>query len=67
MNQVIYAINHIFMNETVINIYLSYTSYIYIYLLSIFTHYNKNESNHMDTKIFTWKPSDWGENHESFH
>ena len=23
-------------------------------------------SNHMDTKIFTWKPSDWGENHGSF-
>ena len=22
-------------------------------------------SNHMDTKIFTWKPSDWGENHGS--
>ena len=20
----------------------------------------------MDTKIFTWKPSDWGENHGSF-
>ena len=23
-------------------------------------------SNHMNTIIFTWKPSDWGENHESF-
>ena len=23
-------------------------------------------SNHMDTKIFMWKPSDWGENHKSF-
>ena len=23
-------------------------------------------SNHMDTKIFTWKPCDWGENHRSF-
>ena len=23
-------------------------------------------SNHMDTKIFMWKPSDWGENHGSF-
>ena len=22
--------------------------------------------NHMNTKVFTWKPSDWGENHESF-
>jgi hypothetical protein len=24
------------------------------------------ESHHMNTRIFTWKPSDWGENHESF-
>ena len=23
-------------------------------------------TNHMNTKIFTWKPSDWGENHRSF-
>ena len=22
--------------------------------------------NHMNTEVFTWKPSDWGENHESF-
>ena len=42
MNQnEIYAINHNFINETVINIYLSYTSYIYIYLLYIFTHYKQ--------------------------
>ena len=34
-----YAINHSFIIETVINIYLSYTSCIYIYLLYIFTHY----------------------------
>ena len=27
---------------------------------------NRNESNHMNTRIFTWKPSDWGENHGSF-
>ena len=24
------------------------------------------ESKHMNTRIFTWKPSDWGENHGSF-
>ena len=61
-------------NEIVINIYLSYTPYIYIYLLYIFTHYiiniYKQQTmkiiNHMNTS-FTWKPSDWGENHESFH
>ena len=23
-------------------------------------------SNHMNIRIFTWKPSDWGENHGSF-
>ena len=40
-------------NETIINIY-----YIHYHL--------HKESNHMDTKIFTWKPSDWGENHVSF-
>ena len=22
--------------------------------------------NHMNTEVFTWKPSDWGENHGSF-
>ena len=74
MNQnEIYAINHSFIIETVINIYLSYTSYIYIYLLYIFTHYIINiykqtmeNPNHKNTKIFTWKPSDWGENHGSF-
>ena len=27
---------------------------------------NKKESNHKNTRIFTWKPSDWGENHGSF-
>ena len=27
---------------------------------------NRNESNHMNTGIFMWKPSDWGENHISF-
>ena len=39
---------------------LTFITYIIIYTL-----YTK-ESNHMDTKIFTWKPSDWGENHGSF-
>ena len=23
-------------------------------------------TNHMNTEVFTWKPSDWGENHGSF-
>ena len=42
MNQnEIYAINHSFIIEIVINIYLSYTPYIYIYLLYIFTHYKQ--------------------------
>ena len=43
MNQnEIYAINHSFINETIINIYLSYTSYIYIHLLYIlYEHYKQ--------------------------
>ena len=44
MNQnEIYAINHSFINETVINIYLSYTSYIYIYLLYILHEHYKQK------------------------
>ena len=53
-------------NETVINIYyIHYHLHIIIYLLHIINKMNQ-PSNHMDTKIFTWKPSDWGENHRSF-
>ena len=44
---------------------LTFITYIIIYLLYIINKMNQ-WSNHMDTKIFTWKPSDWGENHESF-
>ena len=67
MNQnEIYAINHNFINETVINIYLSYTSYIYIYLLYIFTHYKQKwikPYGHQDFYVET----QWlGENHGSF-
>ena len=39
---------------------------IFITYIIIYTLYTK-ESNHMNTKIFTWKPSDWGENHGNFH
>ena len=53
-------------NETVINIYyIHYHLHIIIYLLHIIKKMNQT-SNHMDTKIFTWKPSHLGENHRSF-
>ena len=44
---------------------LTFITYIIIYLLHIINKMNQT-SNHMDTKIFTWKPSDWEENHKSF-
>ena len=47
-----------------------HVSYIIIYLLSmayiIKAKYQRKASTHMDTNFFTWKPSDWGENHGSF-
>ena len=44
MNQnEIYAINHSLINEKVINIYLLYTSYIYIYLLYILHEHYKQK------------------------
>ena len=53
-------------NETIINIYyIHYHLHIIIYLLHIINKMNQT-SNHMNTIIFTWKPSDWGENHGSF-
>ena len=75
MNQVIYAINHSFINETIINIYLSYTSYIYIYLLYIFTHYiiniYKQQTmkiiNHMNTRVLHGNPVAGKKTMESFH
>ena len=47
-----------------------HVSYLIIYLLSIAyiikAKYQRKASSHMNIEIFTWKPSDWGENHGSF-
>ena len=75
MNQVIYAINHSFINETVINIYLSYTSCIYIYLLYIFTHYIINIYkqqimkiiNHKNTRVLRGNPVTGKKTTKAFH
>ena len=75
MNQVIYAINRSFINEIVINIYISYTSYIYIYLLYIFTHYiiniYKQQTmkiiNHMNTRVLRGNPVTGEKTTEAFH
>ena len=53
--------NNLF-NETVINIYMHY--HLHIISFSIYKQTMKI-TNHMNTNIFTWKPSDWEENHGS--
>ena len=69
---------HVSLIKICISIYLSWhVSYMIKrsihhqlpFIHSIYYHHKQklNQSiNHMNTEVFTWKPSDWGENHGSF-
>ena len=57
MNELINRIIHIY--------YLHIIHYIYLYIINIYKQEDHENHHHMNTKIFTWKPSNWGENHKS--
>ena len=48
------------------NSYLHILSFTH-YIINIYKQETMKITNHMNTKIFTWKPSDWEENHGSFY
>ena len=51
---------HISLSKACIIIYLLSMAYI------IKVKHQHKASTHMNTEVFMWKPSDWGENHGSF-
>ena len=65
MNQVIYAINHSFINETVINIYLSYIFTHYI--INIYKQQTMKIINHMNTRVLRGNPVIGKKTTEAFH